>query len=131
MQKIPVRNYSNHDEITDYILIEDNPELKFKSILDSTSKFLMLSCVHLGQEKHFLFPTFKIERTISDPLYLFIRHVVEMPATDVKLLFQHIGLVANCGGVKKLIWRERCVLHNTSKEIHLDIPMFAKMELGS
>lgn len=127
MQKIPIRDYKSDEQIVEYVVVEENAENRLKSILDSASKFIVLTTNRFGLEKHFLFPVVKTERA-CDSMYSTIRYVVELPVSESRFIFLHIGLVSLIGGVKKLIWRERCVLQSTNSKVHLDILLFTKME---
>lgn len=127
MQTIALSDYVT-GEAAGRLAVETNPEAKLKSILDSSSKNLLLSTVYSGQDRHFLLPVIQTERFNDDPSYLIVRYLADLPAVNERYIFKHIGLVAHINGLQKLVWRERCTLTNTQKSIHFDIPLFSRMD---
>lgn len=133
MQTIPTHDYNGDVEVfdsVDRVVVEHDSEIKMKSLLDNSSKWLVLSTTYRGHVKNYVFEVLRSYRMTDEPTCLSIRFAAELPKIAARMNFHHIGVVANIGGVQKLIWRERCSLANTNVDVVIDVMLFMKMERG-
>jgi len=132
MRKIPVHSPADeakHQQPVDYIVVEEVPETRINAVLSDGPKHLIVSALYRGLEVNYLLPVTHVEKFNQDQQYYGVRFIADKPKMETPIMFTKIGLVVPIGGIKRLVWYERCVLTNRLTDIFMEVNLFMKLEL--